>query len=104
MIKETIDKIKDAENRAERLVTKACADAEGRIQDFAKERASRLGELSRRNEALRQRMIERAEKEAAAQESEILARAQEEMNALRAAADRKKEEAVLFIVRTIQGQ
>jgi vacuolar-type H+-ATPase subunit H len=104
MIKQTIDKIKGAEARAERLLRDAEADAEARVRGFAQERTSRLDELSRQNEALRKRTIERAEAEAAAQEAEILARAQEEMNALRAAARRKKEEAVSFIVRTIQRQ
>jgi vacuolar-type H+-ATPase subunit H len=101
MVKEIVDRIRDAEIRAEKLVADANADSRAWMVDFARKRQGRLDLLSRENEALRKEMLSEAEKRAGAEESEILARSQEEINRLRAGAEKKKEEAIAAILRRI---
>lgn len=101
MVEKIIDRIKDAEVRAEKLVKDAHADSRARIVDFGKARHSRLDLLSREKEAAREKALKEAEERAGAEESEILARSQEEINRLRAGAEKRKEEAIALILRRI---
>jgi vacuolar-type H+-ATPase subunit H len=101
VVREIIDKIRDAEIRAEKLIEDARIDADRTLARFYESREQRLREAHRRNEEIEKQLIAEAEGEAGKQESAILTDAQKEMNVLRASADRKKQEAVSFIIKRI---
>ena len=101
MVKEIIEKLKNAENRSEELIKEAEADAQGKFLDFQKEKERHLEGISNKNIAIRKKTIDDAEKEAKKEESNILATAQEEMNHIRALSDKKREKAVSLIIEKI---
>ncbi len=104
MVKAIVDKLKDAEMRAERLVKDAEAKAGRDAVRFEKEMEKRLRNVRAENEAAREKALKEAEELAKREETHILAEAQREVNALRASADKKKEEAVLLIIKKIVAQ
>ncbi|MBN1572612.1 MAG: hypothetical protein JW984_05375 [Deltaproteobacteria bacterium] len=101
MVKKIVDKIKDAETRGEKLIKDAEMDAESKVIEFEKERANRLKKMEKENESARKELLAEAEERGKVEESNILSEAQKEMNLLRAAADKKKGEAVKLIFKAL---
>lgn len=98
MVKAIVDKIKNVELKADKLVKDAEASSQKRIEDFAKERAQRLDALAKENRALREKVITEAERKAKDKEADILSQTQDEINKIRAWADKRREDAVSLIV------
>jgi len=101
VVKAIVDKIKNAEIKADKLVKEAQAKAEQNVVKFARDRERRLEAIEKENKEIRLKTLEEAESKAKKEEAKILEDAQKEMNALRAGADKKKEQAVLLIIRKI---
>jgi V/A-type H+-transporting ATPase subunit G/H len=104
VVKAIVDKIKNAEVKADKLVKEAEAKVEQNVVTFTRDREKRLEAVEKENKEIRGKALEEAEAQAKKEEARILDDAQKEMNALRAAADKKKEEAVLLIIRKILDQ
>ena len=101
MVRQTVTKIKDAEERAERLMKDAETKARELVIGFQNEHELRFKTAEEENRALHLSLLAQAEKSALAEEKKILDEAQEEMNAIRASADKKREKAVTFIFQKI---
>ena len=98
MLKDIIGSIKKAEASSEQLIKKAEARAKTSQTDFEKKREDVLEESRKKNESVRKELMKRAEVEAAAAESRILEEAQQEINKIRAGADKSRDAAVNLIV------
>jgi len=104
VVKEIVDKIRNAEVKAEKLVKDAEAKAEQDVAQFARERTKQLEKIKAENDEIRRRALDEAEEKARQEEARILDEAQINMNGLRAAAEKKKEEAILLTIRKILEQ
>ncbi|MBN2223676.1 MAG: hypothetical protein JW765_03280 [Deltaproteobacteria bacterium] len=104
MVKAIVDKIRDAEVKAEKIVKDAEAKAAQDTVKLARDREKRLETIRKENEDLRRKTLEDADTRAKKEESQILADALKETNVLRAASDKKKEEAISLIIRKILEQ
>ncbi len=104
MVKAIVNKLRDAETRAENLVKDAEAKAGQNAAQFDKAREKRLQKMYAESDALREKALKEADARAKQEETQILADAQKEMNTLRAAADKRKEEAISLIIRKILEQ
>jgi V/A-type H+/Na+-transporting ATPase subunit G/H len=104
VVKAIVDKLRDAEKEAEKLVKDAEAKAAKDTVRYEREREKRLKNVHAEIESMRQRALVEAELLAEHEETEILAGAQREMNTVRAHADKKKEEAISLIIRKILEQ
>lgn len=104
MVKAIVDKIKNAEVKADKLVREAETKAEQNVVKFGRDGEKRLEAIEKENKEIRVKAFAEAEAQAKKEEARILDDAQKDMNALRAAADKKKEEAVLLIIRKILEQ
>jgi vacuolar-type H+-ATPase subunit H len=104
VVKAIVDKIRDAEVKAEKIAKDAETKAEQDTVKFARDREKRLETIRKENEDLRRKTLEDADARAKKEESQILTDAQKETNALRAASDKKKEEAISLIIRKILEQ
>jgi len=104
VVKAIIDKIKNAEIKADNLVKEAEEKADQNILKFGRDKEKRLQSVESENKEIRSKALDEAESRAKKEESQILDDAQKEINALRAASEKKKEEAVLLIIRKILEQ
>ena len=101
VVKSIVDKIKEAEERAEKVIKDAEADVEAQIAGFEKERERRLKNIEEESDKTRKKLFAEADEKGAAEESKILDEAQQEMNKLRAKADKRKDEAISLILSSV---
>jgi vacuolar-type H+-ATPase subunit H len=101
VVKSIVDKIKEAEDRAEKVIKDAEADVEAQLTGFEKERERRLKGVEEESGKIREKLLAEADKKGSAEESKILDEAQQEMNKLRAKADKRKDEAISLILSSI---
>jgi V/A-type H+-transporting ATPase subunit G/H len=104
VVKAIVDKLRDAEKEAEKLVKDAGAKATEDAVRYEREREKRLKNVRAEIEAMREKALNEAEMRAEHEETRILSEAQREINTVRAHADMKKEEAISLIIRKILEQ
>ncbi|RLE88763.1 MAG: hypothetical protein DRJ49_04495 [Thermoprotei archaeon] len=97
--------IRDAENRAREIVEKAKREAEGIIKS-TRERLLKIYQESYRNsivevERKTQKILEKAKKEAEKEAELLMNRAKSICEDLRNKAEKRKEEAIAYVVKTI---